>query len=111
MIKHGFSCDALNNVIIRPIIKDKRKPNSDSNNYRAIAPNGTLAKILDYIIIYVFEDDLITSDYQFAYKTSFPTTLCSFMVVETLQHYRAKGNNVFVSLLDYSKSNWSCKVW
>ena len=104
MVKHGFSCDALNNVVIKPIIKDKRKPNNDSNNYRAVAPYGTLAKILDYIIIDVFKDDLETSEYQFAYKSSYFTTLCSLMVVETLQYYRSKGSNVFVSLLDYSKA-------
>ena len=104
MLKHGFSCEAFNDVVIKPIVKDKRKPNNDSDNHRAIAPKSTLAKLLDYIIIDVFQDILETSDYQFAYKSSFSTTLCSFMVVETIQYYRSKGNNVFVSLLDFSKA-------
>ena len=94
MLKHGFSCEAFNEVVIKPIVKDRRKPNNDSDNYRAIAPNGTLAKLLDYIIIDVFHDIFETCDYQFAYKSSFSTTLCSFMVVETIQYYRSKGNNV-----------------
>ena len=47
MIKHGFSSDTLNTVTLVPIPKDKRKSLSDSDNYRAIAPNNVVIKLLD----------------------------------------------------------------
>lgn len=34
----------------------------------------------------------------------FSTTLCSFVVVETPQYYRTKGNHLSVSVLDYFKA-------
>lgn len=31
MLEHDFGCDALNDVVIRPIIMDKRKPSWPSD--------------------------------------------------------------------------------
>jgi len=104
MLKHGFSNDAITNTTIKPIIKDKMKLSNDSDNYRAIAPNGSFAKILDYIIIASFPDVFRSSDQQFAYKSKSSTTMCTFMVIETIQYYRKNGSDVYVTLLDCSKA-------
>lgn len=104
MIRHGFTCDVLNVVPIIPIPKDMRKSLNNSDNYRAIAPNSSLAKILDYIIIQQFPEILNTEVQQFAYKAGFSTTLCTFMVLETLQYYKNNNSDVYVSLLDCSKA-------
>ena len=86
MIKHGSTSTLVNKAVIKPIPKNKQKSLSDSKNYRAICKNSILSKILDYIIIYQIEDKLTTSPYQFAYKTEFSTSLCSFLVAETIQY-------------------------
>ena len=104
MIRHGYSNYAFSNTTIRPLIKDKRKLCTDSENYRAIAPNGSFAKLLDYVIINSLPNIFNTSDQQFAYKASFSTTMCTFMVVETIQYYRESGSNVYATLLDCSKA-------
>ena len=104
MIRHGYSLYAFNNTTIKPIVKDKRKLCTDSENYRAIAPNGSFAKLLDYVIINSFPNIFNTSDQQFAYKASFSTTMCTFMVIETIQYYRENGSNVYTTLLDCSKA-------
>ena len=75
-----------------------------TENYRAIAPNSSLAKVLDYIIIQQFPDVFVTDVQQFAYKAGFSTTMCTFMVLETIQYYRSNGSNVYVTLLDCSKA-------
>ena len=41
---------------------------------------------------------------QFAYQSGFSTTLCTFIVLETIQYYRNTNSNVYVSLLDCSKA-------
>ena len=45
-----------------------------------------------------------TSSFQFAYKKGFSTTLCSFLVAETLQYYKSQGSNVFMLSLDATKA-------
>ena len=31
------------------------------------------------------------------------TTLCTFMVLETIEYYKSEGSNVYIMLLDASK--------
>ena len=45
-----------------------------------------------------------TTDYQFAYKAGFSTSLCSFLVAETISYYRSRGSNVYMLSLDASKA-------
>ena len=48
MLSHGFSCDIFNSIKFSPLIKNKRKSNNNSNNYRAIAINSSLKNIWLY---------------------------------------------------------------
>lgn len=104
MLRHGYDCDIFNNVTIIPIPKDKRKSLADSDNYRGISPNSALPKIFDYLIIDHFPNVFLTCDQQCAYKDQFSTTLCTFMVLETIQYYRDRGSCVYATLLDCSKA-------
>lgn len=104
MLKHGFSNLVLTNTTMNPIIKDKRKLFMDSDNYRANAPNGSFAKLLDYVIITYFEDVLGSSDQRFPYKPNFSTTVYTFMFIETIQYYRLNGSDVYGTLLECSKA-------
>ena len=45
MIKHGYQSKTVNTVKLVPIPKDKRKSLSDSENFRAIAPNNIIMKL------------------------------------------------------------------
>ena len=62
------------------------------------------SKLLDYIIFNMIESKLETEDVQFAYKNSFSTSMCSFLVIETIEYYRSRGSNVFTLLLDATKA-------
>lgn len=57
LVKHSFSCGAFSDVI-KPILKVRRKPNNDFDDFRAIVPNGSLTMLLDYIIFNVCGDVL-----------------------------------------------------
>ena len=104
MLRHGYTVDSFTRVSIKPIPKDKKKSLSNSENYRGIAPNATIPKLLDYIILETFPQVFSSSDNQFAYKSKFSTTMCTFMVLETIQYYRDRGSPVYVTLLDSSKA-------
>ncbi|KAI3385219.1 hypothetical protein SNEBB_001120, partial [Seison nebaliae] len=104
MLKHGCSDYLFNSAFIKPIPKNKQKSLSDSSNYRAISLNPILSKLLDYVIIDKIDNNMQTSHLQFAYKSDYSTTMCTFMVAETIQYYRSKGSNVYVLLLDATKA-------
>lgn len=64
LVKHSFSCGAFSDVI-KPIVKDRGKPNDDFDDFRAIVPNGSLTRLLDYIILDVCGEVLKSCDFQF----------------------------------------------
>ena len=104
MIKHGC-CNALfSKAVIKPIPKNKHKSSCDSANYRAISKNAIIGKLLDYVLIALIKDKLSTSQLQCAYKKDYSTTLCTFMVMETIQYYCSRGSNVYALLLDATKA-------
>ena len=104
MLRHGYTDNIFDVIYFSPLVKNKRKDLSDSNNYRAIALNSLFSKIIDYVFIDFFPNIFRSSDYQFAYKKDFSTTLCSFIMTETIQYYRKRSSNVIVTLLDCSKA-------
>lgn len=63
LVEHGFSCGSFSDVI-KPIVKDRGKPNNDFDDFRAIAPNDSLTMLLDYIILDVCGDVLKSCDFQ-----------------------------------------------
>ena len=77
---------------------------SVSSNYRAISKNTIISKIVDNVMLLQIQDKLITSSYQFAYKEGYSTSMCSFLVAETIQYYKSNGSNVYMLSLDASKA-------
>ena len=63
-----------------------------------------LSKILDIVILNRQKDVLETSDLQFGFKENLSTSMCSFMVLETIAYYKSKGSNIHLLLLDASKA-------
>ena len=47
-----------------------------------------------------------TTDYQFAYKAGFQTSLYSFLVAETISYYRSRGSNVYISVVTGLSKYW-----
>ena len=104
MLVHGIAPDKLILGTMIPLIKDSRASKQNSDNYRALTLGTVLSKILDIVILNRQKDVLETSDLQFGFKENLSTSMCSFMVLETIAYYKSKGSNVDVLLLDASKA-------
>ena len=104
MLKHGTASELINKSIIKPIPKNKNNSLSDSKNYRAISKNSIISKLLDHVLIKIIGEKLNTSDYQFAYKAGLSTSLCSFLVAETISYYRTRRSNVYMLSLNATKA-------
>ena len=104
MLKHGTASELINKSIIKPIPKNKNNSLSESKNYRAISKNSIISKLIDHVLIILIGEKMKTSEYQFAYKTGLSTSLCSFLVAETISYYRSRGSNVYMLSLDATKA-------
>ena len=101
---HRYVPDFLMLATLVPIVKDKIGNINDSKNYRSIAISNILLKIFDWIFIMISGDKLKLDDLQFAYQEKASTTMCSWMVMETISYFLARGSNVYACSTDYSKA-------
>ena len=87
-----------------PLIKNSRESKQNSDNYRALTIGTSLSKLLDIVILNRQADVLETSELQFGFKEKSSTTMCTFMVLETIAYYKSRGSKVHIVLLDASKA-------
>ena len=106
MLVHGIAPDDLLLGTMIPLIKNSRAIKQCSDNYRAltITIRTGVSKLLDIVILNDQKDVLETSELQFGFKEKLSTSMCSFMVLETIEYYKSKGSSVHVLLLDASKA-------
>ena len=104
MLTHGIAPDELLLGTMIPLIKDSRASKQCSDNYRALTIGTGLSKLLEIVIRNRQKDILKSSDLQFGFKGKSSTTMCTFMVLETIEYYKSKGSKVHVLLLDASKA-------
>ena len=104
MLIHGIAPDDLLLGTMIPLIKNSRGKKQSSDNYRSLTIGTGLAKLLDIVILNQQSEKLKTCDQQFGFKEKSSTTMCTFMALETIEHYKANGGNVHTLLLDASKA-------
>ena len=101
---HGFIPIFLLMCSLIFLVKDKLRKISNSDNYRAIAISSLLLKILDWVILILFNENLKTCDLQFGFQEESSTTMCSWLVSEVISYYMRNKSSVFSCLLDLKKS-------
>ena len=104
MLIHGIAPDDLLLGTMIPLIKNSRESKQSSDNYRALTIGTSLSKLLDIVILNRQADALETSELQFGFKEKSSTTMCTFMVLETIAYYKSRGSKVHIVLLDASKA-------
>ena len=103
-VTHGHVTSSLLVATLVPIVKDKLADLCSSKNYRSIAISSLILKLLDWIILLNYGHLLKTNDFQFGFQKCSNTSLCSWVVYETIDQYLRKGSIVYGCLLDCSKA-------
>ena len=101
---HGHITYFLLLATLVPIIKDKLGSINSSSNYRSIAINSLILKLLDWIILIIYSDVLGVDELQFAYQSGCSTTMCTWTVIETVDYFLRQGGEVFGCMMDMSKA-------
>ena len=58
----------------------------------------------DWIILTLFWETFGLNDLQFAYQAGCSTTMCSWMVIETISYFMRNGSEVFTCCMDMTKA-------
>ena len=101
---HGHVSQHLLLASLVPLVKDKLADLCSSSNYRSIAISSIFLKLLDWIIIISYGHLLKLDDLQFGFQKDNSTSLCSWMVFETIDHYIRNGSIVYGVLMDCTKA-------
>ena len=101
---HGHVSNFLLLATMVPIVKDKLSDLNSSSNYRSIAISSLILKLLDWIIILNYGHLLRLDELQFGFQKNNSTSLCSWMVYETIDIYIRNGNIVYGALMDCTKA-------
>ena len=104
MLSHAFVPQQFRYGTIIPIIKDAQGNKSDAGNYRGITISPIPSKLFEHVLKIVFGDHLLTSSYQFGFKSKSSTSHSLFCLKETINYYIDHGSRVFCSFLDASKA-------
>ena len=104
MLIHGHISPLILVSTIVPLVKDKLGDVSSSNNYRSIALSSLILKVFDWVVILALGDRLATDELQFGYQKRTSTNMCTWLAVETIDHFLRNGSEVFVGVMDMSKA-------
>ena len=109
LFKQGVIPTDFNVSVIRPILKDRKKPSDDVSNLRPISISNTMAQIYERILLNMLPQLHHTHRNQFGFKKSTSTTHALFVVKETVTKYAENGTPCHVVSLDAEKA--FDKVW
>ena len=101
---HGHVSESLLMATIMPLLKDRQGDIHASDNYRSIALSSVVLKIFDWVVITLFEDQLGLDDLQFSYQKKCSTTMCTWMVVESINHFCRNNTDVYACFMDMKKA-------
>ena len=101
---HGHVSDILLLSTIVPLVKDKQGDIKSSDNYRSIALSSVILKIFDWVVLTLFEDQLALDDLQFSYQKRCSTNMCTWMVVESINHFTRNNSDVYTCFMDMKKA-------
>ena len=96
MIQHGCIVDDFLKGIISPVVKDAEGDVSDTSNYRPITLGSLLSKLFEKAIDLKITPFLGSDHLQFGFKKRTSTSHALFVLKRTVNHFTAKGSDVFV---------------
>ena len=102
-IAHGHLTQTLAIYTPLPMIKDKLGKASDSNNYRSIAISSVILKHLDWVIIYI-KIRCTSIHSKFNYQPNCSSTMCIWMVIETIDYFLRNNSEEFICTMDMTKA-------
>ena len=103
-MRHCYLPSLLMRTTLVPLLKDKLKPASNSDNYRLIALASSTSKLLESILLNRYKELLTTQENQFGFKEKHSTDMCVYVLKDIINYYNAHRSPVFCCFLDIKKA-------
>ena len=94
----------LNDSYLIPLVKNTAGDLKCSNNYRGIAINSCLSKVVEHIIVRRCKLALATSSNQFGFKQHHSTITATHIVTAAISIFTAKNSHVYTCFVDAEKA-------
>ena len=104
MINFSYIPPLLSIGIIFPIVKDKRKPNTDLDNTRPITLSDTLAIIMEKYMLSSLDHEHAESGQQFGFKSESSTNHAIYALREVMLKYKQMNKQLYICFMDFSKA-------
>ena len=63
-----------------------------------------ILKIFDWVVMTLFGERLGLDDLQFSYQKKCSTNMCTWLVIESINHFSRNGSNVYACFMDMKKA-------
>ena len=90
----------LMHVVIIPLLKCKSKDPADVNNYRPIAIETALSKVLEQVLLLQLARYLWTANSQFGFQQAHGTEMAIFALKQTVDFHHNQDKPAYMSFLD-----------
>lgn len=94
----------FNVSIIKPLVKDSKKSNSDANNLRPVAISDSISNIFEAILLYELDKDYIDNEKQFGFKKYSSCGHAIFVLKQAIKISRILKKKLYVCAIDASKA-------
>ena len=101
---HSYIPCQLLKGIICPIIKDNKKSNNISTNYRPITISSSILKLFELHILTILKEKLYLNPLQFGFVNGMSTTDACMTLKEVVKTNLGKKSNVYANFIDLSKA-------
>lgn len=101
---HQYIPEIIMKVIVIPLLKNKLKDPSASDNYRPIAIATSFSKVIELVMLDRMKNFLSTQDNQFGFKKDHSTDMCILLLKDVIGYYRSLQSPVFICFLDIKKA-------
>ena len=106
---HGTVSQPLLACAFMPLLKGSQKNPADTKSYRAIAGSATVLMLFDKLLLTLWGDRLASGSLQMGYKRGSSTAHCSYVAMETLNHFIRGGSNPILVALDMTMAFDLCR--
>ena len=92
-----------------PLSKDGLKNHEKFDSFRAIAGATQLLRLFEYVVLFIWGDQLESDTLQFGFKAGVFTTQCTWLVNEVTAYFMRRGTPVNAFPLDCIKAFDKCQ--
>jgi len=103
MFQHSITPSGFNMATIKPLIKDKDKPD-DPTNTRPVAVSHPMNNIFERVSLFEVQNDFVDEPEQFGSRSNSSCSHAIFMVKQVIEVCRSRKQICFICALDPSKA-------